>query len=148
MAEITKNLIEYKEGIKELYEELYGYSVEFYQLDPSQSSGANREIKFKEYLEPISLCGFLEEDASKRDRADVDVDTNYHFRYSITIPAIFFEENEISLDKDLLVRAKIRVCDVDYFPYEVRQGEFLFGGVMTYIFTCRTESISKSVVRP
>ena len=49
-AEFEENLRDMKEGIKEIYEELFGYDVDFYVLDPNQRSGVNREIKFKKYL--------------------------------------------------------------------------------------------------
>lgn len=65
-AEFENNRSAMEEGIKELYEELFGYDVEFYQLDPNQSSGYGREIKFKKYLDPIKMCGRLEEDPTKK----------------------------------------------------------------------------------
>ena len=95
-AEFLENLQEMQEGIKELYEALFGYVVDFYVLDPNQSAGNNREIKFKKYLEPIKMCGKLEEDPTKKDRTDMDaINTRYQYKRYIYIPVLFFTEKEV-----------------------------------------------------
>lgn len=149
-SEFTANLQDMQEGIKEIYEELFGYDVEFYQLDPFQYSGTDREIKFKKYLEPISMCGRLEEDPTKKDRTDMqNVDNSYQYKRYIYIPVIFFSQNGLSTEEDDLVRCKIRINNTDYFPYEIQFTSFMFGEVLVYKFVCRHEKAPNySEVRP
>ena len=149
-AEFENNRSAMEEGIKELYEELFGYDVEFYQLDPNQSSGYGREIKFKKYLDPIKMCGRLEEDPTKKDRTDMqNIDTKFQYKRYIYIPVIFFTENGLSTEEDDLVRSKIRINGADYFPYEVHFSSFMFGKVLIYKFVCRHEKAPNlSPVRP
>lgn len=149
-AEFNENLRDMKDGIKEIFEELFGYDVEFYQLDPNQHSGNNREIKFKKYLEPISMCGRLEEDPTKKDRTDMqNVDNRYQYKRYIYIPVLFFAENGLSTEEDDLVRCKIRINNTNYFPYEVQFTSFMFGEVLVYKFVCRHEKdVNLSGVRP
>ena len=148
-AEFLENLQEMQEGIKELYEALFGYVVDFYVLDPNQSAGNNREIKFKKYLEPIKMCGKLEEDPTKKDRTDMDaVNTRYQYKRYIYIPVLFFTENGLSTEEDDLVRCKICVNGTDYFPYEIQLTSFLFGEVLVYKFVCRYEKPPNRTVIP
>lgn len=149
-AEFEENLRDMKEGIKEIYEELFGYDVDFYVLDPNQKSGVNREIKFKKYLDPIKMCGRLEEDPTKKDRTDMqNVDTKFQYKRYIYIPVLFFAENGLSTEEDDLVRCKIRINGADYFPYEVQFTSFMFGEVLVYKFVCRHEkSPNMAVIRP
>lgn len=149
-AEFLQNQRDMKEGIKEIYKELFGYTVEFYQLDPSQKSGDLRQIKFKKYLEPIKMCGRLQEDPTKKDRTDmVGVDTKYQYKRYVYIPVLFFAENGLSTEEDDLVRCKIRINDTDYFPYEVQFGSYMFSEVLVYKFVCRYEKPPNiSGVRP
>lgn len=149
-AEFEENLRDMKEGIKEIYEELFGYDVEFYQLDPNQSAGYNREIKFKKYLDPIKMCGRLEEDPTKKDRTDMQsIDNKFQYKRYIYIPVIFFTENGLSTEEDDLVRSKIRINGTDYFPYEVHFSSYMFSKVLIYKFVCRHEKApSVSPVRP
>ena len=148
-AEFLENLQEMQEGIKELYEALFGYVVDFYVLDPNQSAGNNREIKFKKYLEPIKMCGKLEEDPTKKDRTDMDaVNTRYQYKRYIYIPVLFFTENGPSTEEDDLVRCKICVNGTDYFPYEIQLTSFLFGEVLVYKFVCRYEKPPNRTVIP
>lgn len=138
------------EGLKEIYSELFGYNVEFYQLDPNQSSGHNREIKFKKYLEPIKMCGRLEEDPTKKDRTDMQsVDNKFQYKRYIYIPVVFFSENGLSIEEDDLVRCKIRINNADYFPYEIQFSSYMFDSVLVYKFVCRHEKAPNlSPVRP
>ena len=146
-AEFLENLQEMQEGIKELYEALFGYVVDFYVLDPNQSAGNNREIKFKKYLEPIKMCGKLEEDPTKKDRTDMDaINTRYQYKRYIYIPVLFFTENGLSTEEDDLVRCKICVNGTDYFPYEIQLTSFLFGEVLVYKFVCRYEKLANRTV--
>lgn len=148
-AEFLENLQEMQEGIKELYEALFGYVVDFYVLDPNQSAGNNREIKFKKYLEPIKMCGKLEEDPTKKDRTDMDaINTRYQYKRYIYIPVLFFTENGLSTEEDDLVRCKICVNGTDYFPYEIQLTSFLFGEVLVYKFVCRYEKPPNRTVIP
>ena len=147
--EFLDNLHEMQEGIKELYEALFGYVVDFYVLDPNQSAGNNREIKFKKYLEPIKMCGKLEEDPTKKDRTDMDaINTRYQYKRYIYIPVLFFTENGLSTEEDDLVRCKICVNGTDYFPYEIQLTSFLFGEVLVYKFVCRYEKPPNRTVIP
>ena len=148
-AEFLENLQDMQEGIKELYEALFGYVVDFYVLDPNQSAGNNREIKFKKYLEPIKMCGKLEEDPTKKDRTDMDaINTRYQYKRYIYIPVLFFTENGLSTEEDDLVRCKICVNGTDYFPYEIQLTSFLFGEVLVYKFVCRYEKPPNRTVIP
>src|SRR5574344_1027666 len=145
-ADFIANQKDMKEGIKEIYKELFGYSVDFYILDPNQSAN-DRQIKFKKYLDPIKMCGKLEEDPTKKDRTDmVGEVTKYQYRRYIYIPVIFFAENGLSTEEDDLVRCKIRINNVDYFPYEVQFGSYIFGDVLVYKFVCRHEKPPHSSV--
>ena len=131
-AEFEENLRDMKEGIKEIYEELFGYDVDFYVLDP------------------IKMCGRLEEDPTKKDRTDMqNVDTKFQYKRYIYIPVLFFAENGLSTEEDDLVRCKIRINGADYFPYEVQFTSFMFGEVLVYKFVCRHEkSPNMAVIRP
>ena len=150
LAEFEESRSDMRDGIKELFEELFGYNIEFYVLDPSQSSGINREIKFKKYLDPIKMCGRLEEDPTKKDRTDMqNVDNKYQYKRYIYIPVLFFSENGLSTEEDDLVRCKIRINGADYFPYEVQFTGFMFGEVLVYKFVCRHEkAVHEAVIRP
>lgn len=149
-AEFENNRSAMDEGLKELFEELFGYDVEFYLPDPSQSSGYAREIKFKKYLEPIKMCGRLEEDPTKKDRTDMqNIDTKFQYKRYIYIPVVFFTENGLSTEEDDLIRSKIRIYETDYFPYEIQFSSFMFGKVLVYKFVCRHEKAPNlSPVRP
>lgn len=150
VSEFEQNKRDMNDGIKEIFKELFGESIDFYVLDPNQTSGNQREIKFKKYLEPVKMCGKLVEDPTKKDRTDMSmVDTKFQYKRYIYIPVIFFSENGLSTDEDDLVRCKIHINNTDYFPYEVQVGNYLFGDVLIYKFVCRHEKpVKSSVVRP